>query len=196
MPEKLLHIDTETTGLFAPGAGLIQVAGIVEIDGEEVEAFDFRCRPYPGDLLSKEALEVTGHTREEIEAYPDPESVFHDFIGGLDDYVDRFDKADKFHLVAYNAGFDSDHLRAWFKKAGDNFFGAYFWTPPLCTMCLAGLALRSKRAEMPNFKLATVAETLGVTADGNTHDALTDVRLSAGIYRRLMDAATKKGILQ
>lgn len=92
MPEKLLHIDTETTGLYAPGAGLVQVAGIVEIDGEEVETFDLRY--------------------------------------------------------------------------------------------------------LPNFKLATVAQAMRITADGDPHDALTDVRLSAGIWRRLLRAAEKKGILR
>ena len=62
---KLLHLDVETTGLYAPGAGLVQVAGIVEIDGEEVETFDLRCRPFPGDLLNKDALQIIGKVKKQ-----------------------------------------------------------------------------------------------------------------------------------
>ncbi len=196
MPEKLLHIDTETTGLYAPGAGLVQVAGIVEIDGEEVETFDLRCRPFPGDLLNKDALQIIGKTREELAALPDPADTFRELLDVLDRHVDRFDKADKFFMVAYNASFDNEHLRAWWKKCGGEYFGAYFWTPPLCVMTLAGIALRPSRPDLPNFKLATVAQAMRITADGDPHDALTDVRLSAGIWRRLLRAAEKKGILR
>lgn len=196
MPEKLLFIDTETTGLFAPGAGLVQIAGIVEIDGEEVEEFNLRCRPFPGDLLNKEALQIIGKTREELEALPDPADTFRAFLDVLDRHVNRYDKADKFFLVAYNAPFDNEHLRAWWKKCGGEYFGSYFWTPPLCVMNLAGVALRPAREALPNFKLATVAEAMGIKANGNHHDALTDVRLSAGIWRRLLKIAAKKGILR
>jgi len=193
---KLLHLDVETTGLFAPGAGLVQVAGIVEIDGEEVETFDLRCRPFPGDLLNKDALQIIGKTREELAALPDPADTFRELLDVLDRHVDRFDKADKFFMVAYNASFDNEHLRAWWKKCGGEYFGAYFWTPPLCVMTLAGIALRPSRPDLPNFKLATVAQAMRITADGDPHDALTDVRLSAGIWRRLLRAAEKKGILR
>jgi DNA polymerase-3 subunit epsilon len=193
---KLLHLDVETTGLYAPGAGLVQVAGIVEIDGEEVETFDLRCRPFPGDLLNKDALQIIGKTREELAALPDPADTFRELLDVLDRHVDRFDKADKFFMVAYNASFDNEHLRAWWKKCGGEYFGAYFWTPPLCVMTLAGIALRPSRPDLPNFKLATVAQAMRITADGDPHDALTDVRLSAGIWRRLLRAAEKKGILR
>ncbi|HPK19635.1 MAG TPA: 3'-5' exonuclease, partial [Syntrophales bacterium] len=186
----------ETTGLYAPGAGLVQVAGIVEIDGEEVETFDLRCRPFPGDLLNKDALQIIGKTREELAALPDPADTFRELLDVLDRHVDRFDKADKFFMVAYNASFDNEHLRAWWKKCGGEYFGAYFWTPPLCVMTLAGIALRPSRPDLPNFKLATVAQAMRITADGDPHDALTDVRLSAGIWRRLLRAAEKKGILR
>ena len=193
---KLLHLDVETTGLYAPGAGLVQVAGIVEIDGEEVETFDLRCRPFPGDLLNKDALQIIGKTREELAALPDPAETFRELLDVLDRHVDRFDKADKFFMVAYNASFDNEHLRAWWKKCGGEYFGAYFWTPPLCVMTLAGIALRPSRPDLPNFKLATVAQAMRITADGDPHDALTDVRLSAGIWRRLLRAAERKGILR
>ena len=196
MPEKLLFIDTETTGLFAPGAGLVQVAGIVEIDGQEVEEFNLWCRPFPGDLLNKEALDVIGKTREELAALPDPADAFRELLDVLDRHIVRYSKKDKFFMIAYNASFDADHLRAWFKKCGHEYFGAYFWTPPLCTMTLAGIALRQSREALPNFKLATVAEAMKIKTNGNHHDALTDVRLNAEIWRRLLRVAEKKGILK
>lgn len=196
MMAKLLHVDVETTGLFAPGAGVIQVAGIVEIDEVEVETFDIHCRPFPQDTIHPQALEVVRKTREEVEALPDPADAFREFLDVLDRHVDRFDKSDKYFLVAYHAAFDADHLRAWFAKNGDKYFGSYFWSPPLCSMTLAGIALRESRPALPDFKLTTVVSAVGIAAEGDAHDAFTDVRLSAGIWRRLLRAASKKGILQ
>ena len=42
---KILWLDTETTGLNTDKCDLIQLAGIVIIDGEEKERFNFYCQP-------------------------------------------------------------------------------------------------------------------------------------------------------
>ena len=42
---KLLWLDVETTGLNKEKCDIIQIAGIVVIDGEEKERFNFKCQP-------------------------------------------------------------------------------------------------------------------------------------------------------
>ena len=107
--------------------------------------------------------------------------------------MDRYDTLDKFHLIAYNAKFDTDHLRAWFAKNGDKFFGSWFWHPPLDVMSFAAIGLMRRRPSLDNFKLLTVAEALGLEIDEErSHDALYDVELAREVFHMLLDRVRKK----
>lgn len=83
------------------------------------------------------------------------------------------------------ARFDADHLRAWFGKARDNYFGSWFWTPPMDLMSATALLLGDARCQLANFKLGTVCEYLGIEATGELHDASVDVEMTIELYRRL-----------
>jgi DNA polymerase III subunit epsilon len=184
---KLLYVDVETTGLACPQSGLIQLAGAIEVDGRLCERFDFHIRPFPGDGVTAEALTVNGKTYDEIAAYPTPEEVYRQFLALLGKYVDRYDRRDKFHLVAYNAAFDSEHLRAWFIKNKDSYFGSWFFHPPLDVMGMAAVALMSSRANLADFRLSTVAGALGLAVDPErAHDAGYDVGLTIELFHALM----------
>lgn len=184
---KLIYLDIETTGLNCPDSGLIQLAGVIEMDGGPRDSFDFRIRPFPQDVVTDEALAVNGVTREELKQYDPPEKVFRQFLDLLGRYVDPYDRSDKFHLVAYNARFDVDHLRAWFEKNGDTYFGSWFWHPALDVMALAAAALMEKRSSMPDFRLSTVARTLRLEVDeAKTHGAMYDVELTRRVHLRLL----------
>ena len=189
---KLIFIDVETTGIPCPESGLVQLAGVIEIDGEEKERFDFRMRPFPNDKISDEALSVNGITREELEKFTDPDAVFKGLITLVDEYVDRYDRSDKFHIVGYNAQFDTNHLRAWFEKNGERYFGSWFWHPSLDVMGFAAIALMRRRATLPDFRLATVAKALGLEVDEEmTHDGLYDAELARDAFHVLMERVRK-----
>lgn len=188
-----IFIDVETTGTRpVEDFAVIQIAGIVckreNCALVELESFDFTCAPYPRDVISAEALTVNGKTLEQIRAYEAPQLVHGKLVEALGRHVDKFNKSDKAHFYAYNASFDADHLRAWFAKAGDKYFGSWFWTPAIDVMSIAADELRDERASMPNFKLATVAEKLGVQLT-NAHDALADVRCAKAIYDHITRVA-------
>lgn len=189
---KILYADVETTGLNPSRHGIIQIAVIAEVDGEEVDSMALDVRPLPDDVIETAALRVNGKTHEEIKGYPPAESVksmLEEFLGHR---VDRYNSSDKFALVAYNASFDDDFLRAWFKKLGDSFYGSWIWWPPVDAAVLAMMRLGDRRAEMPNFKLATVAKELGIEVDEEqTHDALYDVRLAREVFVRSRVQDTK-----
>lgn len=97
-------------------------------------------------------------------------------------------------LAVHNAGFDGPFLRAWFERQRLFFPGSY---RVLCTMHRA-LWLFHEQPSLPppaDFKLGTLCRYFGVPwHPRKAHDALHDVRATAGLYRKLVEhqsAATK-----
>jgi DNA polymerase-3 subunit epsilon len=187
MKIKGLYVDVETTGLTDDHA-IIQLSGIVTINGDIKEEFDFRIKPLESDIIDDKALKVNGIKREAFsrEEYLYPDVAYNKFTSLLGKYVGKFDRQDKFHFIAYNAKFDMDRLRAFFLKMSDKFFGSWFFFPYIDVMSLAATALVRQRHTMPNFKLLTVAETLGIdTTKFNLHDSLDDIKLTREVFMRL-----------
>lgn len=182
---KALFFDLETTGTYPGKHGIHQISGMIVIDGEIKEKFDFKVRPNPKAEILDEALSVAGVTREQIMAYPPMEEVYRKFVDEiLAKYVDRYNKKDKFFLVGYNnASFDNQFLRGWFLQNGDQYFGSWFWANCIDVMVLATPYLAARRAEMENFKQGTVAKFLGIQVDDTKlHDALYDIEICKAIY--------------
>jgi len=192
---KFCFIDLETTGLYPGRHGVWQIAGCLTQPQVENRWFNFKCSPFHGDVVDAKALEVGGITEDELRAFKTPQSVYEEFITLLSSRVNRYNKQDKMFFIAYNANFDMEHLRAWFKKAGDNYFGSYFFFPDICVMRLAQCKLLKKRHELPDFKLHTVARALGVEVDDSKlHDALYDIKITMEIWNKVMsESVTLEG---
>lgn len=182
---KTLFVDCETTGTDPKKHALIQMAGALFIERQMVEQFNLTIKPFPEDQIEDEALKVNGRTREELGAFRPPREVYQMFVEMLGKHCDKFNKLDKIHMVGYNADFDADFIREWFRKCGDVYFGSWFWFPILDVSKLAGLRLMQRRAALPNFKLMTVAQHLGVNLEGDAHDALYDVRVTMRMFKTL-----------
>lgn len=184
---KLFFFDLETTGIRPNRHGIHQMSGSIVIDGIEQEAFNFHVRPNPKAVIDPEALAVAGVTEEQILAYPPMEEVYQQLITLLSRYIDRYDKQDKFFLVGYNnAAFDNDFLRGFFLQNGDKFFGSYFWANTLDVMVLATAHTLPIRAELPNFKLSTVAAHMGIVVEEDKlHDAHYDIFLTRALYDKV-----------
>lgn len=188
---KCIYIDVETTGIPCPQSGIIQLAGAIEMPGVKPKPFQYRIQPFPSDVIEEEALKVNGVTREDMAGYAAPRVVYKEFVKLLGGYVDRYNRTDKFHFIGYNAMFDSDHLRAWFIKNGDKYFGSWFYFPPIDVMGMAAAHLMERRAGMKDFKLATVARALGLKVDDTkTHDAQYDIALTLKLFKILYEKMT------
>lgn len=181
---KLVFFDLETTGTNPGKHGIHQISGQIVIDGVVKESFDFHVQPNPKALIEEEALKVGGVTREQILAYPPMQQVYQEFVAMLGKYVDKFNKKDKFFLVGYNnAAFDNQFLRGFFLQNGDVYFGSWFWSNSIDVMVLASAYLATRRPDMENFKLSTVAKTLGVNVnDESLHDAMYDIELTKAVF--------------
>ena len=180
-----MFYDLETTGLEVGKHGIHHISGMIEVDNEVKEKFDFKVRPFPKAIISEEALRVGGVTREQIMSYEPMEKVYKKMLMMLSKYVDKFNKQEKIFLVGFNnARFDDEHLRAWFEQNGDAFFGSWFWGESLDVRVLAGQYLQDRRFSMPSFKLPRVAIEVGIEVDENRlHDAEYDIYLTREIYR-------------
>lgn len=181
---KLLFFDLETTGVNPGKNGIHQISGEIVIDGVSKEQFDFHVQPNPKAIIEEDALKVAGVTREQVLAYPPMQQVYSEFVAMLGKYVDKYNKKDKFFLVGYNnAAFDNQFLRGFFLQNGDQYFGSWFWSNTIDVMVLASAYLATRRPDMENFKLSTVAKTLGVDVESESlHNALYDINLTKAVF--------------
>lgn len=179
--------DVETTGENANKHSLHQVAGLIEVDGEIKERFNFYSRPHSKAKIEDEALKCSGVTEEQIMSYPPMEKAQKDFCKLISKYIDKYDPKDKAWLVGYNnRGFDDKFLRMWFQLCGDNYFGSWFWSDSRDVLVLASEYLENVRSQIKGFQLHTVAEFLGIEVDeSRLHDARYDVELTYKIYQEV-----------
>jgi len=191
---KLIFFDCETTGTKFWKNGIHQISGLIEIDGEVKETFNFHVKPsYPGVVIEDEALAVSGVTRAQIMEYAEMRYVYNQIIKMLGKFLDPYEKKStkrKFHLVGYNnRGFDDSFLRAFFVQNGDEYFGAWFYSDSIDVLVLASQYFKDVRHKMANFQLRTVCAEAGIQVDETKlHDAQYDINLTRELYHILTTA--------
>jgi len=206
--QKLLFIDVETTGVNPERNGVTQISGCVQIGDDVRETFDYFVRPFLQDEIEDAALEVTGINRRQFlqPDHPDflavpgqhfegPREIYLRLAEMLGRYVDQYKKSDKFQFVGYNAhSFDMPFLRRFWEKNGDRYFGSWFWYPCLDVMLVWAQILQPVRAELANFKLATVARHSGINVDeSRLHDSQYDIELTRELWleaRRIINRSS------
>ncbi len=119
---KVLYFDVETTGTDPKVNDIVQLSGLIEIDGKIKEKFDFKMRPQDNGLpgfiknaiVDPEALAINGLTEEEIWNFADPKEVHKEIVKIFAKYIDKYDKSDKFYPAGYNVRFDLVYGILWF----------------------------------------------------------------------------------
>lgn len=195
--QKLVFIDVETTGVDPERNGLTQISGCIQIGDTVSESFDYYVRPYPNDQIEVAALEVTGIDRRQFlpaddpnclkvegQLFEEPQVVYKSLVEMLGRHVNKFDKADKFQFVGYNAhSFDMPFMRKFWEKNNDRYFGSWFWYPCLDVMLLWAQILQPIRPELTNFKLMTIAAHAGIEVDeSRLHDSQYDIELTRNLW--------------
>lgn len=185
---KQFYIDVETTGTNSYKNALVQLSGIIEIDGEEKERVNFKLRPMPKHEIDQEALDVTGKTEKELMAYPSHTRAYVEFIRVMDKYVNRFNREDKFYFIGYNADFDEGFVRAFFMNNKDFYFGSWFFWPVIDVAKLAGVrCMLDGNRPKKDFKLMTVADHFGIDVEEEeAHDAMYDIEITRKLFKKLI----------
>jgi len=153
-----MFIDIETNQSLDPKTGsIVQLAYIYRVGGKIKGRGDFKGK----DIYSR-------------------------FLADLDKYVDRYNKDDKMYFIAHNAQFDSEFIRNMFLQNKNEFYGAYFYNPPICTMLLAAYKCMKKNKRPENFKLGTLCRTFNIKVkEDKLHDAAYDIDLTKQLYNKL-----------
>jgi DNA polymerase-3 subunit epsilon len=186
---KILYFDVETTGTDPRKHSIIQLSGIVEIDGEIKEEFDFRVQPDSFEDIDPEALLVNGITIDELKTFERPEQVYKDIIGIFETYIDKFDKNDKFYPAGQNVGFDIDFLAEFFKRRGDDYFGSWQNWRCIDSRFIANFLIYSGMLEVPDTKLITLCQQFGI--EFGAHDSMEDIRATRELIYRMKSLIKK-----
>jgi len=192
--KKVLWVDTETGGVVPGKHALLQVAVLVEIDGQVVAEHDWTMRPPLGREVTDEALAVNGITRAGLVDRPSADDVKPEIDRFLGRYVNKYDREDKFTIAGYNvAAFDVPFLRDYWTLCGDKYFGSWFTNYPVDVMAACCMLRHYELLgthELPNLKLATVCGAFGV-ALGAAHDALADILATRELWEVLVQQLRK-----
>ena len=180
---KKLYFDCETTGLSAIKNGIIQIAGIIEINNEEMRSFNIKIKPFESDIIKQEALDISGITLEDINGFEDPETAYNSIISMFDNYIDKYDKNDKFIVCGYNVRFDIDFLKEFFVKNGNDYLFSYFGQIRDPFPIIQYLSSMGKINTFNN-KLSTVCEYFGIDIK-NAHDAMADIQATRSLIKKL-----------
>ncbi len=182
--KKVFWFDVETTGLDCSKHGIVQLAGMIEVNREIEEEFEFKLRPFPGDQIEESALSVHGFTVEKISGFDDPKQIYGLLIKLLGRHCDRYDRNDKFYPAGYNVSFDYSFLQAFFLKNNDKYFGSWFNHRRLDPLAILWVGDYAGKYSLENYKLETVAGHFGIGIQA--HDALSDVKATREIFTRLI----------
>lgn len=187
MKTKILYFDLETTGLEPLKHSIVQIAGIYEVDGVEVDRFNLLIQPHPKLLIEQDALKAIKKTEEDLKAHEfTQEEGFKEFMKRINKYVDRYDKRDKIRLCGFNAAkFDSNFLSRFFEINRCAYYGSYFYPEVLDAMIFASMYLWGpRRLGMKNFTQGSVAKELGLEVlEDSLHDGAYDVELARSIFK-------------
>lgn len=191
--ERLIFVDIETAGLeiWRP---IIQLAAVaVDSQLNELEQFNERIKFRFKDADRKSLRKNSYDAR-----------VWRELARSERDVAERFDRFLRRHatvdlvsakgrtyqvaqLVAHNANFDGQFLKAWFDR-----LELYSPASPrvLCTLQKAMWLFEEDKSLSPpvDFKLGSLCQYFGVrlTAE-QAHDALFDVRATVELYRRMTE---------
>ena len=182
---KILFIDLETSGIDPHKHGVIQIAGVIEVDGAVAEEFSFDCSLYPDQACDPKALQVTGKTPQQISGYPAPGLAYKSLLAIFDKYIDRYNKNDKFHMVGQNPQFDYAFLTEFFRRNGNAYFYAYVQYYLIDLIAITALFRSAGKIDVPNMKLPTMTAYFGIKH--KAHDAMEDIKATRQLYHLYAD---------
>ena len=188
MKAKILWLDLETSGLDPHRHAIIQLAAIVDAgDGVQLGELDLRIRPFKGSLVSRETLEKTGITMDDLRSdrYMDPSDAHEEFTAFMKRWVNPYDREDKFVIGGKQIKFDIEFLRRHFEKLEDAYYGSWFHYPSLDLEHLIAEYLVEGGPALPNYRLETLCKMFDIESS-SFHDAMHDVKATMEIYYKLI----------
>lgn len=181
---KTFFFDVETTGLDYTKHGIVQLSGLIEIDGEIKDVFNFYTQPPKGTEVMKDALKVNGLTIDQIRTFPSYQETWDRVTAILEKHVDKFDPSDKFYPAGYNVSFDYPFLQRMATIAGEEYFGSWFNHRLIDPFYLIRFLDYTGKLRLINHKLETVCNHFQIPI--TAHDALSDIKATCALTNLLL----------
>lgn len=165
--ENILYaiVDIETTGGYAAGSGITEVAIRIHNGKKVVESFESLINPQQPIPLSIQAM--TGITPDMVVDRPTFNELAPRIFNLLEGRV----------FVAHNVNFDYSFLKYHLEQAGFT-----LGTQKLCTVRLS----RKIRPGLPSYSLGRLCDALGIPIN-NRHRAGGDADATAMLFGKLME---------
>lgn len=190
---NILFLDLETTGLNKDENEVIQLAALVVVNGEIKEELSFFFKPEHPENTYQKALEITGLTMETIMAYNDDPRVA---LRTIDQTLKKWAPINEDWAIAgQNVKFDMEFFELWWNKnqgAGSKLYRKTFKFVSLDLINLAFAFHIAGVFTFKNFKLSTILETLDMVFEGESHNALNDIRMTYKAYFKLIEMIINK----
>ncbi len=191
MKSTTVFMDLETGGVEDCHPD-IQIAAIAVLGWEELATFERKIR-FDASAADPEALAMNSYDAQLWKDHAIAESVVvPQFVRFLKNFLNvpfTSQAGNQFYsarFAGHNAQtFDGPRIGRMFKRNGDAFCpGTWFQPLDTCQLALWHFSQQEKRPK--NYKLGTLCEFFGISTEG-AHDALTDVRLTVQLARRLLE---------
>lgn len=184
---KILWIDIETTGIDPARHGIIQIAALIEINGEVIDEFEMKFQPHEGAEIDHKALDVTGTTLQELGMRTTSRAAYELFNIFLCKHIDKFDRNDKAYPAGYNVRFDLDFVERWSRHSGNKYgtgsFQNWRYLDPLPYLYRKDY---EGTLSLPNYKLSTVCEHYGINI--SAHDAMSDIKATRELMKLISNS--------
>ncbi|MFW6244353.1 MAG: 3'-5' exonuclease [Fibrobacterota bacterium] len=176
MDKRILWFDVETGGTDEKTDALLQLAALIEINGEVVDEINLKMQPIKGKRITEKSIEKHGMTLDVISDFEFPHSCYGQFNRFLYKHNPTPVKTNRYIMAGYNADFDCRFLSQWYADISGGPFE--YWKhcqfspldilPTLRAMRYAGVL------KTEDTKLETVCNYFGIEIQA--HDALSDIR--------------------
>lgn len=174
LPEKIVFVDIETTGLRPSFDRIIEI-GIVRIEGNTIVQ-TYHSLINPETYLPKEITQITGITADDLENAPTFRQIKNDILESMIDAV----------FVAHNVRFDYGFLRQEFKRENITFSSRHF-----CTVRLSRLIYPT----LPRHNLETIINTFNLPYTMR-HRALDDAQVLYHLYQKMQTEIPQEQLAQ
>jgi len=171
--EKTIWLDLETTGLNVDDNGIVQIAILVEEDGDIIDKFESKMNP--GKVkFSQYALEVNKLTKKKIDSFPSKDDVHKELFAFLNKHSI---KGEKLTIAGYNIKFDIK----FFSKFID--FKRFFHYYDCDVFAFLKIA-RQQGLYDGGMKLVEACEHFKIKH--NAHEAMSDIKATRKLYKKLL----------
>lgn len=182
---KIFYFDIETTGLDATRHGIVQIAYIMERDGDIQYQGNLHVRPFPDDTIDDAAMVIHGYDRARIASFTNPRIAYSLLLSTLDLFIDKYDKTDKAYPCAFNGAFDLGFLLRFFQRNDNQYLFSYINTRLIDPLALFRYMDFQGKIGLQSYSMISLCNHFDIPL--TAHDAMSDIIATRALLQKIGD---------